>query len=287
MSFDNLCKLLSEKHPATFASWVLGTPQTSVTVLKTELSIEPIRADYVTFLQLQGRILHLKFQTKLESTPPLPLRMLDYWVRLYRLYRLPITQVVVLLLPPAPGTVIETVFCVETTRHEYRVIRLWEENPELFLNEPALLPLAPLTATTQPQALLQQVVVKVNQLEPRQRPEISAYTQILAGLKYNQDLIRQLFREGMMRESVIYQEILAEGEQRGREEGRKAEGQLLILRQLTRRVGELPQEMLDRIETLSLEQLENLGEALLDFQAMPTAVNYADLEAWFAPLKLN
>jgi hypothetical protein len=31
-----------------------------------------------------------------------------------------------------------------------------------------------------------------------------------------------------------------------------------------------------RIETLSLEQLENLGEALLDFQGM------ADLEAWFS-----
>lgn len=281
MSFDNLCKLLSEKHPATFASWVLGTPQTSVKVLKTELSIEPIRADYVTFLQLEGRILHLEFQTKLESTPPLPLRMLDYWVRLYRLYRLPITQVVVLLLPPASETVIETVFCVETTRHEYHVIRLWEENPELFLNEPALLPLAPLTATTQPQALLQQVVGKVSQLEPRQRPEISAYTQILAGLKYNQDLIRQLFREGMMRESVIYQEILREGEQRGREEGRKAEGQLLILRLLTRRVGELPQEVLARIETLSLEQLENLGEALLDFQAI------TDLETWFSTLDVG
>jgi predicted transposase YdaD len=69
MSFDNLCKLLSEKHPLTFASWVLGTPQTAVTVLKTELSIEPIRADYVTFLQLQERILHLEFQTQLESTP--------------------------------------------------------------------------------------------------------------------------------------------------------------------------------------------------------------------------
>jgi predicted transposase YdaD len=80
---------------------------------------------------------------------------------------------------------------------------------------------------------------------------------------------------------VFYQEILAEGEQRGREEGRKAEGQLLILRQLTRRVGELPQEMLHRIETLSLEQLENLGEALLDFQAMLTTVNY------FAILEFN
>ncbi|MDZ8053298.1 MAG: Rpn family recombination-promoting nuclease/putative transposase [Aulosira sp. ZfuVER01] len=279
MSFDNLCKLLSEKYPERFASWVLGTRQNSATVLKTELSIEPIRADYVTFLQLEGRILHLEFQTKLQATPPLPLRMLDYWVRLYRLYRLPITQVVVLLLPPAPGTVIETAFIVENTRHEYRVISMWEENPELFLNDEALLPLAPLAATTQPQALLQQVIAKVNQLEPRQRPEISAYTQILAGLKYDRGLIKQLFREGMMRESVIYQEILAEGEQRGeqrgREEGRKAEGQLLVLRQLIRRVGELPQDVRSRVESLTLEQLENLGEALLDFQAI------ADLETWF------
>ncbi|MBD2415856.1 hypothetical protein FACHB389_29395 [Nostoc calcicola FACHB-389] len=286
MSFDNLCKLLSEKHPVNFASWVLGTPQTSVKVLKTELSIEPIRADYVTFLQLEGRILHLEFQTKLESTPPLPLRMLDYWVRLYRLYRLPITQVVVLLLPPAPDTVIETAFNVETTRHEYRVICMWEENPELFLNDPALLPLAPLTATTQPQTLLQQVVERVNQLQPEQRPEISAYTQILAGLKYKKDLIKNLFREGMMRESVIYQEILEEGEQRGEQRGRQEGEQRgreqgersLILRQLTRRVGELPQQLLERIETLDLEQLENLGEALLDFQAQ------ADLEAWFSGL---
>jgi hypothetical protein len=36
--------------------------------------------------------------------------------------------------------------------------------------------------------------------------------------------------------------------------------------------------VLKRIETLSLEQLENLGEALLDFQAI------ADLEAWFSTL---
>jgi predicted transposase/invertase (TIGR01784 family) len=278
MSFDNLCKLLSEKHPETFASWVLGTPQTSAKVLKTELSIEPIRADYVTFLKLEQRILHLEFQTKLESTPPLPLRMLDYWVRLYRLYRLPITQVVVLLLPPAPGTVIETVFHVENTRHEYRVISMWEENPEIFLNNEALLPLAPLAATNQPQALLQQVVERVNQLEPEQKPEISTYTQILAGLKYDKDLIRQIFREGMMRESVIYQEILAEGEQRGEQRGRQEGERSLILRLLTRRVGELPQTALLRIETLSLEQLENLGEALLDFQTL------TDLETWFAAL---
>ncbi|WP_414530289.1 Rpn family recombination-promoting nuclease/putative transposase [Nodularia chucula] len=280
MSFDNLCKLLSEKHPDRFASWVLGTPQTGATVLKTELSIEPIRADYVTFLQLEGRILHLEFQTKLESTPPLPLRMLDYWVRLYRLYRLPITQVVVLLLPPKDDIEIPTAFTVENTRHEYRVIKMWEENPEPFLQDSALLPLASLTATNQPQNLLEKIVQRVNQVETTQRPEISAYTQILAGLKFKKDLIRKLFREGMMRESVIYQEILEEGEQRGeqrgRQEGRQEGERSLVLRQLTRKVGELPPGMGEQLQTLSLQQLENLGEALLDFNTL------LDLETWLA-----
>jgi predicted transposase/invertase (TIGR01784 family) len=273
MSFDNICKLLSEKYPANFASWVLETPQTNVEVIKTELSIEPIRADYVTFLQLQGRILHLEFQTRIQSTPPLPLRMLDYWVRLYRLYRLPISQVVVLLIPTSSETVIETAFSVENTNHQYRVISLWEQNPDLFLNDPALLPLAPLTATNQPQTLLQQVAEKIDELETEQKAEILTYTKIVAGLKYNKDLIRRLFQGGMMRESVIYQDILREGREEGREEGLRRE-RTLVLRQLTRKLGELPQEMSDRINNLSIEQIENLGEALLDFQEM------TDLEAW-------
>jgi hypothetical protein len=51
------------------------------------------------------------------------------------------------------------------------------------------------------------------------------------------------------------------------------------LRLLARRVGELPQEARDRVETLSLEQLENLGEALLDFQAI------TDLLSWLEAIE--
>lgn len=73
-----------------------------------------------------------------------------------------------------------------------------------------------------------------------------------------------------LKETRVYREIKEEG----REEGREEEGRSLILRQLTRRVGELPQDVRSRIETLSLEQLENLGEALLDFTSI------ADLLSW-------
>ncbi|MBW4618790.1 MAG: Rpn family recombination-promoting nuclease/putative transposase [Cyanosarcina radialis HA8281-LM2] len=79
-----------------------------------------------------------------------------------------------------------------------------------------------------------------------------------------------------LQETRVYREIkeegIQEGEQKGREKGEKS----LVLRQLARRVGELPPEVRQQVESLSLEQLENLGEALLDFTSM------SDLDAWLA-----
>jgi predicted transposase/invertase (TIGR01784 family) len=275
MAFDNLCKLLAEKYPVRFASWVLGQPIEFAEVLKSELSIEPIRADSVILLKLQGEILHLEFQVKLDSEPPLSLRMLDYWVRLYRLYRLPIRQVVVLLRPPTEGTVIESAFILGTTRHEYQVLCMWEQDPSILLEDIALLPLATLAATQSPEQLLNQVAQRVSTIEStQQRREASAYVQLLAGLRFNKTLIRQVFREDIMRESVIYQEIQQEGEERGILKGKLEGEQTVILRQLARRIGGVSPELQSQIQSLSLYQLETLADALLDFSTL------ADLRTW-------
>ncbi|GAB4203479.1 MAG: DUF4351 domain-containing protein [Coleofasciculaceae cyanobacterium] len=273
MPYDNICKYLSEKYPQQFAAWLLGQPAASVEVLKTELSIEPIRADFVTFLRTQERILHLEFQVEVASTPPLPLRMLDYWVRLYRRYQLPITQVIVLL--KATSTPVPEVFQVESTQHHYQILRMWEQDPAPLLQNTALLPLAPLCAAKDSTQLLSRIAEQVSKIEtPTQRQEISTCTQFLAGLRFNKDVIRQLFREGIMRESVIYQEILQEGREEGREEGKQAEAITLILRQLPRRIGTVEPELQERIRELSIAQLEDLAEALLDFSCAD------DLVAW-------
>jgi hypothetical protein len=50
--------------------------------------------------------------------------------------------------------------------------------------------------------------------------------------------------------------------------------QQLILRQLNRRFGEIESSLIDTIRTLTIDQLELLGEALLDFSTV------ADLEQW-------
>ncbi|WP_289500864.1 DUF4351 domain-containing protein [Gloeocapsopsis sp. IPPAS B-1203] len=46
---------------------------------------------------------------------------------------------------------------------------------------------------------------------------------------------------------------------------------------LKKRVGELPQEPQGRIQTLSLKQLEALGEALLDFTAIENLLNWLEV----------
>ncbi len=72
MSFNNVCKLLAEKYPAELVRWLTASESANVKVLKTELSIEPIRADSVTFIQTNNQILHIEFQTLTQSKQLIP-----------------------------------------------------------------------------------------------------------------------------------------------------------------------------------------------------------------------
>ena len=270
MSTDNVCKLLAEKYPQDFARWLLAV-ELPVKVLKTELSIEPIRADSVTFLRTTNRILHIEFQTLTKSTPPIPLRMLDYFVRLVRQYDVPITQVVIFLQETNNEIAFTEEYVNEITSHRYRVIRMWEQDSTMFLNNPALLPLAPLTRTDSAEQLLSQVAqsfAKISSKESRQ--EIAAYTEILAGLKFEKDLIRRFLSEDIMRESVIYQDIEKKGENKG--EQKEALSFCMLL--LNQRFGELESSIVEKVEVLSIEKLEALGVALLNISQMN------DLIAW-------
>lgn len=271
MAYDNLCKYLSEKYPNYFASWILGEKLSEVTVLKTELNLDPIRADSVTFLRTQERILHLEFQVKIPQETPMPLRMLNYWVRLYWQYRLPITQVLIWLKPTQNQAAFENQFVLESTHHQYQVIRMWEQSSTLFLQETALLPLATLTATENPANLLKQVADEIAKIEPKElRQEIASCSEILAGLRFKQNVIHQFLREDMMQESVIYQEIIQKGLEQGLEQGLERGKQAeisLIIRQLNRRIGQINSVFSEQIYQLSFAELEGLGEALLDFES--------------------
>ena len=72
-----------------------------------------------------------------------------------------------------------------------------------------------------------------------------------------------------LKETRVYREIKEEG----REEGREATANIII-RQMTKRFGELPQKARSLVGGLPLPMLEELGEALLDFTSV------VDLQTW-------
>ena len=81
-------------------------------------------------------------------------------------------------------------------------------------------------------------------------------------------------QELVMQLSPLYLEKIQAAELVGEARG-KAEGEVgLVLRLLNRRVGALSPQLLGQIQQLTLPQLEDLGEALLDFTGL------ADLESW-------
>jgi predicted transposase YdaD len=98
--------------------------------------------------------------------------------------------------------------------------------------------------------------------------ELESLLGFFASFVLDTELVRQIMRWDMtvLRESPWYQEIRQEGKQ---------EGELTFaLRLITRRFGSIAPDQEIKIRNLSLPQLEELGEALLDFSQA------SDLEDW-------
>jgi predicted transposase/invertase (TIGR01784 family) len=83
-----------------------------------------------------------------------------------------------------------------------------------------------------------------------------------------------------LQQTRVYQEAKAEGRNEGEviglERGRNEGEQALVLKLLTRKLGKIDAEIQARVNSLTLDRVEALGEALLDFTAM------ADLDAWLS-----
>jgi len=184
-----------------------------------ELSLEPIRADTLVLLQSESAILHAEFQV--DPKPDVPFRVADYRLRGYRRYPdRKMHQVVIYLRKTNSPLVSQTCFEISGMRHEYQVIRLWEQPFPEFLQVPGLISFAALSQADDPEQVLHLAAAKINQIaDRRQQSNIMAATALLAGLVLEKKLIYQVLRQDIMKESVIFQDIEAAAEARGEARG--------------------------------------------------------------------
>ena len=74
-----------------------------------------------------------------------------------------------------------------------------------------------------------------------------------------------------LQQTRVYQEAKAEGLEIGQQQERA-----LVLKQLTRKLGNLSPQTQAKVSALPIDCIESLGEALLDFTSI------ADLESWLS-----
>ncbi|MCA2660135.1 MAG: DUF4351 domain-containing protein, partial [Microcystis sp. M049S2] len=104
---------------------------------------------------------------------------------------------------------------------------------------------------------------------PKRTQEESKFIMRLAPL-YEQDREKAI-QQG---EAIGLQKGRIEGIQEGEAIGLQKGEANLVLRLLKRRFGELPPHITETIQKLTVEQLEDLGEALLDFESQADLINW-------------
>ncbi|NJM67330.1 MAG: DUF4351 domain-containing protein [Acaryochloris sp. RU_4_1] len=228
----------------------------------------PIHGDFLILTELQ-----------LRYTDKMPLRMRAYTALAQESYGLPVYPVLVNILPPSAKTVVsdrfESNFLGLQARQDYCVINLWEVEADIVFERSldTLLPFVPILKDGGNQQTVRRALIQLQQNE--ELVELESLLGFFASFVLDTELVQQIMRWDMtvLRESPWYQEIVQEGENRVRQEGLQRE-QALILRLLNRRIGDVSLDLQSQIQALSLDQLEALGEALLDFSAP------ADLVGW-------
>ncbi|MDJ0579832.1 Rpn family recombination-promoting nuclease/putative transposase [Crocosphaera sp.] len=257
--YDNVCKFLAERFSRDFANWLLNEPIELTELKPTELSLNPIRADSLIFLQSEEVVLHIEFQTSPDED--IPFRMTDYRLRVYRRYpNKEMYQVVIYLKPTNSELVYQNTFELTNLRHQFNVIRLWEQATDSFLNNSGLLPFAVLTRTDNPRETLTQIAAIIDSMpNKQQQSDISASAAILSGLKLDQDSIKRILRSDIMKESVMYQEIFHEGEVKGEKEGEQKATRNIALNMLR---NSMNMEDIAKLTGLRLQEIEQLNSSL-------------------------
>ncbi|MBD2066726.1 DUF4351 domain-containing protein [Leptolyngbya sp. FACHB-671] len=273
----------------------------SLTFLNTEVFTDVTEgdrheADLLVQANFRGEdscfLIHTEHQSYAESN--FGQRMFNYFARLYQKYRLPIYPIVVFSFDEpyrAEGDRFEVTFPNKLVlQFNYEVIQLNRLNRRDFVRQPNPVASALMAKMRIPQAERPKVkleclrLLATLRLDPARMQLISGFIDVYLRLnpseqqQFQNELDRINPRQ--QREEVMeivtswMQEGIERGLEQGLEQGRQ-EGEIAVIsRLLSRKFGAVDAELQERLRQLSIAQLEDLAEALLDFSTK------ADLMDW-------
>lgn len=234
--YDDAMKKLVGGNPQDLVSWVLPGAQFGKQ-LPFELSVENIYADGLLQVSLDGNefLAHIEFQSSYDGH--IGERLLEYNVLASRQYHyLPVYSCVIYLknhseVPMSP-LIRGLPNGEEVVRFHYRSIELGKlvAGELLQTGLVGLLPLLPLTKDGARREVVEEMISGLVSAEKTESLWIG-YALASRAMKDDLQWLKRRFAmlEDILRETPVYQEVLAEGEEKGREEGKlEAQRQTLL-----------------------------------------------------------
>jgi len=248
-------------------------------------------ADLVVRARFRGQglcfLIHVENQAQPQAN--FPRRMFGYFARLHEKYDLPVYPIAVFSYDtprrPEPSTYRVDFPDLPVLAFQFRVVQLnqlaWRDFVDRT-NPIAAALMARMHVEPGERARVKLACLRMLaqlQLDPARRELISGFVDAYLSLTMEQE--RELESELQQiqpqeREAVmeIVTSWMKKGLEQGREQGREQGERTLVLRQLRKRLGALDRSSEERIEALPPDAVEQLGEALLDFNRRD------DLHAW-------
>ncbi|MEH1817994.1 MAG: Rpn family recombination-promoting nuclease/putative transposase [Nostoc sp.] len=268
-------KRLINLAPDAWVQWVTQRPEVVAKEIlgsefqwisrETDVLVKAYSATHGDFLVLN--------ELQLRYTAQMPLRMRAYAALAQKRYRLPTYPVLINILPPPPTLTIvnsyEQEFLGLRAIQDYRVINLWEIDAEIVFQQPlpSLLPFVPILRGGGEVSVVQRALQTLRADE--QLNQLESLLAFFASFVLDTPLVQQIMRWDMavLRESPWYQEIeqrgIQLGLQQGIQQGVQQGARQQLIRVLRRRFGEISQEVEARLESESVEQLENLMDSAI------------------------
>ena len=230
----------------------------------------------------EGELIHIELQG--ANDPLMALRMSEYSLRVYRLFRRFARQIVLYVGGAPMNMASELAGPHHICRYTLTDVRSLDSEGLLQSPLAADNVLAILTRLRHQRAAVRRILARIATLEPGEREAAFSQLLILAGLRKLGNVIRAEVETMPILHSILDHEIigpairqgLQQGMQQGREQGMQQEGLLIVKRLLEKRFGSLSPAIEQRLMQLSVVELESLSLRLLDA---------ASLDELFGPLK--
>ncbi|GAB1537856.1 hypothetical protein NUACC21_05110 [Scytonema sp. NUACC21] len=225
-SADISTKKLISLAPDNWIKWVTQIPNiVAGEVLNSEFQWISRESDVLIRAQSPeyGEFLVLN-ELQLRYKANMPKRMRAHTALAEEKYDIPTYPVLINILKDTDGEIeiptrYESNFAGLQARQEYRVINLWEVDVELVFQQPlpSLLPFVPILKGGGEESAIQQALQLLRQDE--QLNQLETVLAFFASFVIDTALVQQIMRWDMavLRESPWYQQILKEGETKGKE----------------------------------------------------------------------